>query len=66
MKGLLKFLAETWWVFGTVAVASIVVGYYTGIWPYYALPPMLVPVAIYMASVRYDGDGNLREEQRRK
>lgn len=66
MKGLRKFLGETWWVFGLVTIASVAAGYYTGIWPYYVFPPMLIPVAIYMASVRYDADGNLREEQRQK
>lgn len=64
MKGIRKFVGETWWLFAMVAALAIVAGYFTGIWLYYLFPPMLVFVAIYMATVRYDADGNLREEQR--
>jgi FtsH-binding integral membrane protein len=64
MKGIWKFIGETWWIFGLVMAASIAMAYYSGIWPYYVLPPILVVVAVYMGSVRYDSDGNLREEQR--
>ncbi|MEQ8848160.1 hypothetical protein [Botrimarina sp.] len=65
MKGLKKFLGETWWLFGAVAAMAIAMGYFTGMWLYYFFPPVLVPVILYMASVRYDAQGNLREEQRR-
>lgn len=64
MKGFRRFFGETWWVFATVAVLAVVVGYFTGIWLYYLFPPMLIVVAVYMATVRYDADGNLREEKR--
>ncbi|QDT67621.1 hypothetical protein MalM25_05210 [Planctomycetes bacterium MalM25] len=64
MKGLRNFLADTWWVFTLALVASVLAGYFTGVWLYYVFPPMLIPVVLYMASVRYDADGNLREDQR--
>lgn len=64
MKGLRKFLGETWWVFGLAIAASLTAGYVTGVWLYYVFPPALAVVAVYMATVRYDADGNLREEER--
>jgi hypothetical protein len=64
MKGIWKFVGQTWWIFGSAMAAAIAMGYFSGIWLYFVLPPILVVVAVYMASVRYDGDGNLREEQR--
>lgn len=64
MKGLRTFLADTWWVLLIVIVASILAGYFTAIWLYYLFPLLLVPVVVYMAAVRYDADGNLREEKR--
>ncbi|TWT95278.1 hypothetical protein Pla108_34220 [Botrimarina colliarenosi] len=66
MKGLRQFLRETWWVFATAIVASIAAGYFSGIWLYYVFSPVLVVIAVYMAAVRYDGDGNLREQQRHR
>lgn len=64
MKGLRKFLAETWWIFGLAMLASIVMAYVTGIWLYYVFCVALVIVAVYMGTVRYDSEGNLREENR--
>ena len=64
MKGIRKFVGQTWWIFALAMGASVAMAYYSGIWLYYVLPPILTVVAIYMASVRYDSDGNLREEQR--
>lgn len=64
MKGIRKFLAQTWWIFALAMAASIAMGYFSEIWLYFVFPPILVVVAIYMASVRYDSDGNLREEKR--
>lgn len=65
MIGLRKFLAQTWWVFLAAAAASIAIGYLSGMWFYYFFPAMLVPVIVYMSAVRYDSEGNLREEKRR-
>lgn len=64
MIGLYKFLGETWWVFGLAAVLAIVIGYVSGMWFYYFFPFALPPVIAYMAAVRYDADGNLREDKR--
>ena len=64
MKGLSIFLRDTWWVFGGAALMTLVMAYLTGWWLYLAFLPALVVIAIYMSSVRYDRDGNLREEQR--
>lgn len=60
MKGLLRFLRDTWWVFGTACVAACVLGYTTDVWIMYLFPIACVPVVIYMASVRYDTQGRAR------
>lgn len=64
MKGLIKFLADTWWIFSAIAIAAVIAGAMTGIWLYYVFPPLLIPVILYMSTVRYDSHGNLREDQR--
>lgn len=65
MIGLRKFLSETWWVFLAAVVLAIVLGYLSGMWLYYVFPAFLIPVIVYMSAVRYDSEGNLREEARR-
>lgn len=65
MIGLRKFLGETWWVFLAAVVMAITIGYLSGMWLYYVFPVFLVPVILYMSAVRYDSDGNLRDEMRR-
>lgn len=65
MIGLRKFLSETWWIFLGTALMAIVIGYLSGMWFYYFFPIMLLPVIAYMSAVRYDSQGNLREDMRR-
>lgn len=65
VKGLSIFLRETWWVFGGAAVLTCVMAWLTGWWLYLVFLPALVVIAVYMSAVRYDRDGNLREQQRR-
>lgn len=66
MKGLRAFLRETWWVFAAASVAAVALGRLSGMWFYYAFPPRLIPVAVYTASVRYNSDGNVRDQARRR
>ncbi|MEN1680567.1 MAG: hypothetical protein AAGJ46_13340 [Planctomycetota bacterium] len=66
MKGLQIFLRETWWVFLLAAIAEVALGYYTGFVLFYAMPLAKPPMMLYMAHVRYDADGNLREGDDRR
>jgi hypothetical protein len=59
MKGLAKFLRETWWVFALAALGDAFLAY--SLHPYCLLfLPALVLVALYMSAVRYDSEGNER------
>lgn len=60
MKGLIRFLSDTWWVFGTACVMACGLGYATDVWVMYLFPVVCVPVVLYMATVRYDSHGNPR------
>ena len=63
MKGLKRFLRDTWWVFGAAAVLTVVMAQITGWTLYYLFLPVLAIVAFYMSAVRYDRDGNERFPQ---
>ena len=63
MKGLKRFLKDTWWVFGAAAGGAVVIAVTTGWLLYLAFIPALVIVALYMSFVRYDKDGNERFPQ---
>lgn len=62
MKGLVKFLRETWWIFALAAAINVVMAVTSGLWFFLFFLPILCFVAVYMSVVRYDSDGNLRGE----
>ena len=63
MKGIIRYLQDTWWVF--LAAALIVLGmtYFTGWLLCLAFLPVLAIMACYMGSVRYDTQGKERFPQ---
>lgn len=64
MKGLMKFLGETWWLFVSAAIAAVVMAFASGFWFYLFFLPVLCVMALYMSAVRYDSEGNVRGEDR--
>ncbi|TWT48480.1 hypothetical protein [Botrimarina hoheduenensis] len=63
MKGLKLFLGDTWWVFGLACVMACALGYASDMWIMYLFPVVCVPVAVYMAAVRYNSQGDPRSER---
>ena len=49
-----------------ITLCALVMAWLTGWWLYIVFLPILVVVAVYMSAVRYDRDGNLREEMRQR
>ncbi|MEM6331500.1 MAG: hypothetical protein AAF790_14810 [Planctomycetota bacterium] len=62
MKGVHRFLGDTWWVFLLASVMACALGYATDMWIMYLFPVACVPVAVYMSVVRYDNQGRARNE----